>query len=439
MNEGKHQELALAGFARLDITPPLGTGIGGYFTARQVKGVLDPLYVRAAALSYGRRTVVMLVCDLLSLCGEPGGQWPDRLARELGLEEGSVFLICTHTHTSPLVGSDREGNDPEYDTWFYRRLRDAATLALDDRSEVTDVRWVQGEAPGLAYVRRYYMKDGSVVTNPKNESPDLDRPTNGGDDTFRLVRILRREGREIALVNFQNHPDNIGGELISADFPGALCDAVEAGREVHCLYLNGAQGDLNAINRFVPKVPASHAKAVKMGRELAQAVLARFDDAVSTGVTGIGYARGSVALKTKRDPARVPEAQRIVELFRAGRTQEIHPTLKMANYIYSEAGHLCRLEREGLDYVQATVNALNFCGLALVGIPGEPFNQMGHFIRGKSAFPVTFVCCLVNGALGYFPLEQDYELGGYESYNSPLVKGTSEQLMELGVQLLESM
>ena len=44
-----------AGYARLDVTPPLGTPIGGYFKARYNKGVLDPIYVRAAAFGEGEK------------------------------------------------------------------------------------------------------------------------------------------------------------------------------------------------------------------------------------------------------------------------------------------------------------------------------------------------------------------------------------------------
>ena len=43
-----------AGFARLDITPPFGTCISGYFHERRADGILDPL--QAHAIAFG--------CDL---------------------------------------------------------------------------------------------------------------------------------------------------------------------------------------------------------------------------------------------------------------------------------------------------------------------------------------------------------------------------------------
>ena len=40
-----------AGFSRVNITPPLGTEIVGYFHSRYAEGVLDPLLLVLAAVS----------------------------------------------------------------------------------------------------------------------------------------------------------------------------------------------------------------------------------------------------------------------------------------------------------------------------------------------------------------------------------------------------
>ena len=43
-----------AGFARVDITPPFGVSVQGYFEPRTAKGVLDPLLATAVAFDDGR-------------------------------------------------------------------------------------------------------------------------------------------------------------------------------------------------------------------------------------------------------------------------------------------------------------------------------------------------------------------------------------------------
>ena len=74
-----------AGFARVDITPPLGIHIQGYFVERIADGVLDPLSANALALSAGGKTALVFGkesaglsredlarCDLVCEIANPG-------------------------------------------------------------------------------------------------------------------------------------------------------------------------------------------------------------------------------------------------------------------------------------------------------------------------------------------------------------------------------
>lgn len=427
-----------AGFGRLDVTPPLGVFIGGGWNARYGQGVLDPLYVNAVAFGDGEQSAVLLVLDNLGLYGITGETWHHQVAEKLSLAPGSVIIACTHSHTTPSVGTDEL-----YDKWLFRRLCDAATIALNDRKPVTDVKWVEERAEGMAYVRRYKLKDGTVMTNPAGSYLDLIVDfANENDDTMRVVRIQREEGEEIALVNFQAHPDNIGGDWYSADYPGAFRNKVEQLREnTKCIFLDGCQGQMVIDYRAPgkPKKPASHEKATTYGHKLAEMAAAMFDHTVSTGMTGMSFGQKAVDLKTKRDPARVPEAERVIALHEAGKDLEIHPMQKIANYILSESRQLVRLEKNKQDYKPTAVSGITFCGLALVGMPGEPFNEVGKQVRGNSKFPATCLMCNANGAYGYFPTAEGHDQGGYESYNTPYIKGTAEQLADAADELLKEL
>ena len=46
-----------AGFARVDMTPPLGTPLAGYYEARYADGLLDPLELNALALCDGEKKI----------------------------------------------------------------------------------------------------------------------------------------------------------------------------------------------------------------------------------------------------------------------------------------------------------------------------------------------------------------------------------------------
>ena len=429
-----------AGFARLDITPPLGVRIGGYYEVRVGAGVADPLYVNAVAFGQGDQTAVLLVCDLLGIVyNDAASRWPLEIADQIGLPRDAVFMCHTHTHTGPVVVGGREPSDPQYDAWLFRRLCDAARLAIKDLTPVIDVQMAEDDVPGFSFVRRFKIKGGYYKTWG---GEGIEAPACDGDDSLRLIRILRENAKEIALVNYQLHPDCMGGTAYSADYPGAFRDTVEQARpDVHCVYLDGAEGQMVAtdwINHTSPTV-RGHARAVIIGTGLAKGMLHLFDKTVSTGHLGLSFAQQPVNAKTKRDSSRIPEADRIIALHEANRDEELDCPAWLRVPIVAESYVLRQLENENLDYIPMRVSAIVFCGMALLGIPGEPFNEIGKAIRANSIHPVTCVCCQTNGCFGYYPPEEAFDQGGYEPRNTRLARGTAEQLTQISIDLLNNL
>ena len=429
-----------AGFARLDITPPLGVHIGGYYVERIANGVLDPLYVNAVAFGQGEERAVLIVCDMLSIYGNAAHEWPVEIAKKLGLPREAVFTCHTHSHTTPVVDGTREPSDPQYDAWLFRRMCDAARMAMDDCKPVEDVLWAEGQTERLTWVRRFKYKDGHFQTWTKTGDPEIVGPACEGDESLRLVRILREDAPEIALVNFQLHPDNTGGCKYSADFPGVLRNRIEAAKPgVHCVFLNGAEGQMVAYDYMHGTVPEKVAerteKAVMLGEQLAGFTLPLWDKCVFTGQVGLKCGQTMVSAKTKRDPARMEEAERLIALHEAGKDAEIGPGW-VATPLVAEAYTLRRLEAEKLDYVDMAISAVAFCGLALIGIPGEPFCEIGVEVRKKSPFAVTCMCCHTNGNGGYYATAEAYDQGGYEPRNSRFVKGVGELFADEASKLL---
>ena len=108
------------------------------------------------------------------------------------------------------------------------------------------------ECKDISFIRRYRMKDGSVRTNPGLTNPDVDHPLGTPDESLQLIRFKRTGAPDIAIVNFGTHPDTVGGTKYSADWPGVVRKTFEGGigGGVKCLFLNGAQGDVNHHKRF---------------------------------------------------------------------------------------------------------------------------------------------------------------------------------------------
>ena len=55
------------GFSRVDITPPLGVPIAGYFVKRIADGVLDNLDCNCIAVADGEKTALLYSLDLISI------------------------------------------------------------------------------------------------------------------------------------------------------------------------------------------------------------------------------------------------------------------------------------------------------------------------------------------------------------------------------------
>ena len=73
--ESEKTAALLCGFGKREITPPIGTPIVGYYRQRFAKGVIDPLFVRAALFQSGETRALVLTVDVCIL----ERAWADRI------------------------------------------------------------------------------------------------------------------------------------------------------------------------------------------------------------------------------------------------------------------------------------------------------------------------------------------------------------------------
>ncbi|MBQ3127304.1 MAG: hypothetical protein IJC15_09565, partial [Clostridia bacterium] len=279
-----------AGFARVDITPPLGTPIAGYFYERFTKGVLDPLELNALALSDGETTAVVIACDIIGIKSRIATILREKIAARTGVAADHIMISCLHQHTSFVLHNDpppysadmNTVDDIAYLDLLHRKFADVAQMAIDDMADAVAETAAAETAEKISFVRRYVMKEGPVATNPGRLNPNLVRPAAEADNTVRLVRFRRVGVKDIALVNFSTHPDVVGGEKSSADWPGFVRRYVERDNDdVSCIFVNGAQGDTNHIDFFKEKQwDDRYAHSAFMGRTIADVVRAIWDKTV---------------------------------------------------------------------------------------------------------------------------------------------------------------
>ena len=437
------------GFGKMDITPPVGTELSGYSIRRVSDGVLDPLDAIAVAFSDGTNRAVVISADIINLRAY-FELYRKSVAAETGLDPQAVFIACTHTHTGPVVGACTYGQKFDtferastYEKSLADRLASAAKLALADLSPAT-MSMARGEAKGISFIRRYRMKDGSCQTNPGVGNPDIVAPMGEPDEQVQLVRI-DREGRDsIAIVNFQCHPDTIGGNKISADWPRVVRETVERVLPgVKCVLINGAQGDSNHICTDPSRmVPGKRSKKVHihMGRVIAGSAIGLWDacSPVKSGKVGFGIFTAKV--KTHRGrPEELSEAKRIMDLARAEKFDAI-PGAGMQRTTNIANARRIEYLADGPDYFDFPLSAVTVGDtLAFVGFPGEPFTGYGVSIKEKSPFTMTIPACIVNGSFGYLPVDAAFKETGYETQGSLFVEGLEKAMIDGHVKQLNGL
>ena len=238
-----------AGFARVNINPPIGISIMGYFKPRYAVGILDDLEVVVLALKCGDVKSLFISIDHCGIEQVINAQIRKGASEVAGIPIEHIMISATHTHTTPFLEKDSENILVREYTYFVElRVKDAARFAVDDLKDAK-IEYGKGVAPNVTFVRRYVMKDGNVKTNPGVNNPNIVCPIGDADESVNVIRFDREGANTIVFVNFANHPDVVGGCRISADWPGMLRRMVEKVLDgTKCIFFNGAQGDVNQVN-----------------------------------------------------------------------------------------------------------------------------------------------------------------------------------------------
>jgi len=77
--------------------------------------------------------------------------------------------------------------------------------------------------------------------------------------------------------------------------------------------------------------------------------------------------------------------------------------------------------------------------VAVVGLPGEVFVDLGLAIKRASPFATTLVIELCQDAPGYIPTKKAFAEGSYETINSRVAAGGGEIMAEAAVRLLKAL
>ncbi len=445
------------GYAQVNINPPLGIGVCGYYIPRFAKGFLDDLEASALVLSCAGKQIALISVDNCGIDMELVDRYRDGIEQATGLPRENIFLAATHSHTAALLTPTAAFEADEevirnYAEFVGSRLIDAVRLALANL-KLARMGYIVGHAPErVAYIRRYKMKDGSTCTCPPIDDPNIDHPIGELDQRVNVLRFDREGDVSIVLVNYGLHADTVNGELLSADWPGVMKKTVEKALDgTKCIFFAGAEGDVGSTNVHptggdmndteisFDNEMKSPGMARFVGRALAGTVLQVYDKAAFVDVDQINILHHVISVPANLPrPEQLPLAHKYKELHDAGRDEEIPYSAMELTTVVAEALRMCRMENGPAEF-RLGLTGVQIGPVALVGIPGEPFSGIGMGIKEAEGWSMILPCALTNGNEGYFPMKSAYEEGGYEARTSPYQAGVAEAIVVGGKELLRSM
>lgn len=427
-----------AGFSRVDVTPPLGSYMSGYYYERFAKGVLDPLELNAVACCDGETTVLLIIADFIGVDRTYCDAIRKRIAESVSLPAENILLTALHQHTSVCIGmrDDYMRNDVFYMESLYRKYCDVAKMAIDDMRDAVAQISAGDTAEPIAFIRKYLMKDGSVIGHPHHRQDEIVRRLEDGDNTVRLIRFKREGAKDIALVNFCTHPDVISGEYFSADWPGFVRRFVERDLEdVSCLLLNGVQGDSNHCDYLKhSEMIKSYAHSEYMGRMIADTVVRLWDGGKPMQASAVGQRNGIVSLPTRTDGMEdYEDCKRMLEELNNG-TCKVNPS----GAERGRAGRIVRMQQAPL-FQKLPVTVLRIGDVFIVGFGGEPFTDYAREVRRAYPALEIFTACCANGYEGYLPSREDFTRVTYESSSSPFPADLEDHCVNEALKLIQAL
>ena len=436
------------GVATVDITPPMGIGMAGYYHERGADGVLDPLQSKAMVLESSGERVAFVTLDIISITRTITDEARLQIEKATGIKGSHVMISATHAHTGPELAnrskrSSDMGGQKELSIQYTQELPEkiAQSVILANKNlQSAQISMAKGRCDNLGYNRRYFMRDGSVGWNPGKLNPNIVMPAGPNDPEVGILYVeqpgaVGPEKSIATYVNFAMHPDTTGGSKISADWPGALGRVLGGyhGSMHMTLVANGTCGNINHLDFAWKWRNGGATEQNRIATILGAAVFQAYKNLIPVKPMILRGNQEFVELALPEiTRQQVDDAQQIVQTTKNDQGANFMKLVKAYRLLDID-------ERKGKPYrVEVQVIALGQ-DIAWVSLPGEVFVELGLSIKKRSPFAQTFVIELANENIGYIPDRRSYAEGNYEPESARCAPGSGEKLVDSAVKMLNEL
>lgn len=384
-----------AGFAKVDITPPLElkTSLGGYGErmSQPATGVHDRLFAKAVVFVQGDRKFALVTADAL---GFPPAFRPAVLERlsDSGWTADQVMLLPSHSHTAFDMSEINPKNQigiPQLGIFrpdLYEILLERFAAVIEEAEESIQP-----------------VKVGTASATLEGWAANRRRGETEKDEVLTVTRIDAEDGKPLAaFVHWAAHPTFMDSSdmMFSGGWPGHLQRTLEAlaGEGFFCLYSNGAVGDQRPVAR-PDSGPSNWEKAERYGREIALQAHLVWSAAETRPVRVFSYHLETIDLPPR----------------------SWHPDfMQTGGAEYGLREDLMEVLIDQMVPPQSVCGVLRIDDLLLIGVPGEMASKLGKDLKAEAADLVQvkhpLVAGLANEWVSYILSPEQYSSGGgYEA------------------------
>ncbi len=450
------------GCATVEITPAAGLPLMGNFRDNYAaRGTHDALHARAIVFAgpHDEKTALLAI-DICMLDRRNTAFIRSIIGAQCDILPHNVLVHATHTHSAPAASgslgmADLIAPHTEAIETMLRKAASAMVKANQSLGEATlEVGCAREEQ--VSFNRRLRRHDGTTQMNWEAlqqgfDPAQIDRAWGPTDPEMICLVARRTSGPMAVLVHFALHPAILAGDnwCYSADYPGHLlatllpvtlssAEHATANGMAHGLFLNGCCGNVNHVDYRNTSQERGFAMVQHVGSVLADCADHAVAKSKTISATPLLVSREMVQLD--RLPISEQERERCLRILEQSRHNPPQGQVDGLPDAYFAKLQLDMYLRQGQpDFVE--VMALRLGDVAIVGLPGEAFCELGLEIKRRSPATHTLIAGLCNDAIGYLPTEEAFSQGGYE----PMVgstfyqPGSAERLVESAVAQLRQL
>ena len=398
------------GYGEADVTPPLGTPLGGFGMPggiRVITGVHDPLLAQAALfVNPAGEAFVLVTLDSAGAFYDYGdwapgvGVWREdvaaALAPEITIAPEHVLITSSHSHAATDL------------TGFWQKKDEGVPLPVLALTRAGILDAVAAARAALAPAT-LATAEAELVGYTGRDSACSDVL----DDAVAVVQARDAAGQPlVTLVNYAKHPTILKDDntLASADFVWGFREALAERTGAPAMYLQGFIAAVHEGARSHELGDEPYARAERMGALLAQAT----EDALAVAARSDDVTIDHQWARTRC----VCEGSMVVGVF-----ELFGIPFRDVDVTVDEATGAARYT---FDTVEVSWHQVGPVQLAV--FPGEGTPEYSLLLRDRMNAPLEFVVGLGNDSLGYLvdpaSIEKD-ESGQLEGYELRMGLGPS--------------